>query len=101
MISEEEAIHLAEREAAEEGWLRGGHPIRARIRRPLFRRGRRWVVELNPGPEGNSARVEIDADTGVVVDKSYLMSKQEAINRARQIAEELSLIHISEPTRPY
>ena len=46
-----------------------------------------WVVELNPGPEGNTARIVIDAATGIIQKKHYVMSRQEAVERAKRVAE--------------
>ena len=71
MLNEKDAVDLARRSAQQLGWA-WVEPARATLRRPWFGKGGTWEVCSNAGRLGAMARIVIDAETGVVLDKGYI-----------------------------
>lgn len=72
MISEEEAIEIARRVAAEKGW-RWQAPVRAhRTRAWIFVGRAEWEVRTNADMRGTNVLVVVDAQDGTVLRAAYL-----------------------------
>ena len=72
MISEQEAIEIARRVAAEKGW-RWREPVKARRTRTWIFIGRaEWEVRTNAEMRGTNVLVVVDAQDGTVVRAAYL-----------------------------
>jgi hypothetical protein len=72
MISEEEAIEIARRVAAEKGW-RWKEPVKAHRTRAFIFIGRaEWEVLTNADMRGTNVRVVVDAQDGTVLRAAYL-----------------------------